>query len=44
VLLEGAKVGKVTSAANGTALALVRYTVEPGAVVTIGEDRAEVVA
>jgi folate-binding protein YgfZ len=44
VLLEGATVGKVTSASEGTALALVRYTVEPGAVVTIGEGRAEVIA
>jgi folate-binding protein YgfZ len=44
VLLAGAMVGKVTSASDGTALALVRYTVEPGATVTIGEHRAEVVA
>jgi tRNA-modifying protein YgfZ len=44
VLLDGVTIGKVTSASNGTALALVRYTVEPGAVVTIGGGRAEVVA
>jgi tRNA-modifying protein YgfZ len=44
VLLAGATVGRVTSASDGTALALVRYTVEPGATVTIGEGRADVVA
>jgi tRNA-modifying protein YgfZ len=43
VLLEGTSVGKVTSASDGTGLALVRYTVEPGAAVTIGAGRAEVV-
>jgi tRNA-modifying protein YgfZ len=44
VSVAGATVGKVTSAADGTALALLRYTVEPGTRVTIGDTTAEVVA
>jgi tRNA-modifying protein YgfZ len=43
VSLAGATVGRVTSASNGTALALVRYSVEPGATVTVGDTTAEVV-
>lgn len=34
--LDDAKVGEVTSAADGTALALVRYTVEPGTALDAG--------
>jgi folate-binding protein YgfZ len=43
VVLDGTTVGRVTSASDGTGLALIRYTVEPGATVTIGEGKAEVV-
>jgi folate-binding protein YgfZ len=43
VSLAGATVGRVTSASDGTALALVRYTVEPGTSVTVGDATAEVV-
>jgi folate-binding protein YgfZ len=44
VTLDGAKVGTVTSAAGSTALAVVKHTVEPGAVVAIGDVDAKVVA
>jgi folate-binding protein YgfZ len=43
VVLEGTTVGRVTSASDGTGLALIRYTVQTGAMVTIGEAKAEVV-
>ncbi|CAN5610796.1 glycine cleavage T C-terminal barrel domain-containing protein [soil metagenome] len=41
--LEDSKVGTVTSAAGEHALALVRYTVEPGTRVTVGETTATVI-
>ena len=44
VIAEGAKVGVVTSAADDEALALVKYTIEPGSDVTVGEHTAKVVA
>ena len=44
VTLDGVRVGAVTSAAGGVALAMVRQTVEPGAIVSIGEDEAKVTA
>lgn len=44
VTLGGEKVGTVTSAAGGRGLALVRYTVEPGARVEAGGVAAEVVS
>ena len=44
VTLDGARVGMVTSAADGAALAMVRQTVEPGAIVSIGADEAKVTA
>lgn len=34
--LDDVKIGRVTSAVNGSALALVRYTVEPGTAVDAG--------
>jgi tRNA-modifying protein YgfZ len=43
VSVAGETVGRVTSASDGTALALVRYTVEPGTSVTVGGATAEVV-
>jgi tRNA-modifying protein YgfZ len=44
VTQEGAKVGTVTSSAPGLALAMVKYTVEPGTVVDVGDEQAKVVA
>jgi folate-binding protein YgfZ len=44
VTMDGAKVGTVTSSAGRRALAMLRYTVEPGAVVAIGDAEAKVVA
>ena len=41
--LEDSKVGTVTSAAGGHALAMIRHTVEPGARVTAGEVTATVI-
>ncbi len=43
VSVEGTKVGRVTSASDGSALAMVRTSVEPGAEVVVGDARAEVV-
>jgi tRNA-modifying protein YgfZ len=40
--LDGAKVGTVTSASGARALALLRYTVEPGTVVSVGDVEAKV--
>lgn len=42
VTLDGAKVGTVTSSASGMALAMVRYTIEPGTLVKVGEVEAKV--
>lgn len=42
--LDGARVGKVTSAAGRKGLALLRYTVEPGARVVVDDGPVEVVA
>jgi folate-binding protein YgfZ len=44
VTFEGQKVGAVTSSADGMALAVVRSTVEPGAVVEVKGTEAKVVA
>jgi len=44
VTLDGAKVGSVTSSAGATALALLKHTVEPGTLVSIGEIDAQVVS
>lgn len=44
VTLDGAKVGNVTSAGGSKGLALLRYTVEPGAHVVVGDAPVEVVA
>ncbi len=44
VVLDGQKVGLVTSVAGRRALAMLRYTVEPGAEVTAGDGPALVVA
>jgi tRNA-modifying protein YgfZ len=44
VTIDGAKVGTVTSSAGQRALAMLRYTVEPGAVVAIGDVEGKVVA
>jgi tRNA-modifying protein YgfZ len=44
VTIDGAKVGTVTSSAGQRALAMLRYSVEPGAVVAIGDVEAKVVA
>lgn len=41
---EGRKVGRVTSAVDGDALAILSHTIEPGATVEIGGEEAEVVA
>jgi folate-binding protein YgfZ len=41
---DGAKVGRVTSSAGATALAILKYTVEPGTAVAVGEIDAKVVA
>jgi folate-binding protein YgfZ len=43
VSLEGAGVGRVTSASDGSALAMIKHSVEDGAEVTIGGVTAEVV-
>ena len=42
VTKDGAKVGAVTSSAPGFALAMVKYTVEPGTVVNVGNVEAKV--
>lgn len=44
VFIDGQKVGNVTSVANGRALAMLRYTVEPGSVVKAGDVSATVLA
>ncbi|MEA2460557.1 MAG: hypothetical protein QOH90_734 [Actinomycetota bacterium] len=44
IIDEGVKVGIVTSAQGDKGLALVRYTVEPGAEVEVGASRAKVVS
>ncbi len=44
VLAEGARVGVVTSAVGGRGLAIVKHTVEPDAVVSVGQARARVVS
>ena len=41
---DDAKVGTITSSAPGIALAMVKYTVEPGTVVDVGDEQAKVVA
>jgi folate-binding protein YgfZ len=43
VVVGDEKVGTVTSASNGRALAMIRYTVEPGTRVVVGSTEAEVV-
>jgi tRNA-modifying protein YgfZ len=43
VALDGANVGRITSASDGTALAMVRSVVEPGTEVTVEGSRAEVI-
>lgn len=43
VVAEGATVGKVTSAAGGRGLALVKHTVAPDTTVSVGESSARVV-
>ena len=43
VLLDGAKVGRVTSASGDRGLALLRYTIEPGTDVIVEEERVKVV-
>jgi folate-binding protein YgfZ len=44
VMIEGDKVGSVTSASGARGLAMLRHTVEPGATVNVGEVEAKVVA
>lgn len=44
VMSEGAKVGRVTSASNGEGLALIRYTIEAGAELDIGQTKVTVVS
>jgi folate-binding protein YgfZ len=44
ITLDDAKVGTVTSSAGDTALALLKHTVDPGAVVAVGDVEAKVVA
>jgi tRNA-modifying protein YgfZ len=44
VMLDGAKVGTITSSSRGRALGILRYTVEPGSVVDVGGEQAKVVA
>jgi folate-binding protein YgfZ len=44
VALDDAKVGVVTSSAGENAIAMLRYTVEPGTLVTVGDVQAKVVA
>jgi folate-binding protein YgfZ len=44
VTIDGAKVGTVTSSSGRRALAMLRYTVEPGTVVGVGGIEAKVVA
>lgn len=44
VVAEGTKVGRVTSVADGRALALVRRSVEPGAEVQVGDSAVKVTA
>jgi folate-binding protein YgfZ len=44
VLLAGTKVGTVTSVTDRSALAMVRYTIEPGDDVSVGDAPAKVVA
>jgi tRNA-modifying protein YgfZ len=43
VTLDGTGIGRITSASDGSALAMIRYSVAEGAEVTIGDVRAEVV-
>lgn len=43
VFEEGRKVGRVTSVSGGDALAVIRYTVEPGSTIEINGAKAEVV-
>jgi hypothetical protein len=42
VILEGKRIGTVTSASNGRALALVRAEVQPGTEVMVGGSAATV--
>lgn len=44
VMLEGQKVGRVTTAIEGKALAVIRYNIEPGSNVTIHEREVRVTA
>lgn len=44
IVVEGATVGKVTSAAGGRGLALVKHTVAPDTPVSVGDSRARVVS
>ena len=44
VTKDDAKVGTVTSSAPGFALAMIKYTVEPGSVVNVGTEQVKVVA
>jgi tRNA-modifying protein YgfZ len=44
VIVDGDKVGTVTSASGARALAMLRYTVEPGSTVKVGDVEAKVVA
>lgn len=43
IRLEDSVVGKITSAFDGTALALVRHTVEPGSLVMVGDSSVTVI-
>ena len=43
VFLDGSKIGQVTSVSGDRGLGLLRYTVEPGADVTVGEGAVKVV-
>lgn len=44
VIANGAKVGRITSAADGRALAVIRHTIDPGAEVMVGDRPATVTA
>jgi folate-binding protein YgfZ len=43
VSIGGERVGRITSASDGTALAMVRHTVEPGITVFVEDSTAEVI-
>jgi tRNA-modifying protein YgfZ len=44
VMADDAKVGTITSSAGGDAIAMLKYTIEPGSVVRAGDVEAQVVA